>query len=92
MRRKLKIEELCQTSPRDAGAYREIRVPQVRLKGKWLQAAGFSPGTQIALTVCSPGVIELRLIESPADRAARLGTEFLDTCQRLDRAIANHPL
>ncbi len=94
MRRKIKVEELCQCSARSNGLanYRESRVPQVRLKGKWLQAAGLAPGQHIQITVCSPGVIELRLIEAPEARAARLGAEFLATAQRLDAAIAANPL
>ena len=68
--------------------YDNVPCPKVRLKGRWLQAAGFSPGTQIMVTVCSPGVLELRVIESERDRAARLGAEFLDTAQRLDVVLA----
>jgi hypothetical protein len=68
--------------------YDNIPCPKVRLKGRWLQAAGFNPGTQIQVTVCSPGVLELRVIGSERDRAARLGSEFLDTAQRLDLVLA----
>jgi cell division inhibitor SulA len=53
--RTLKIEE--------SGDYAAKKItPTVRLKGKWLQAAGFPPGKHLELTVISPGVIELRVI------------------------------
>lgn len=34
--------------------------PKVRLKGYWLQLAGFIPGQRVHVTCVSPGVIELR--------------------------------
>jgi len=60
--------------------------PVVRLKGRWLQAAGFPPGNHLTLTVLSPGVIELRLRqlhETPAAQAERLALSA-----GFDRAIA----
>lgn len=54
-KRTLKIEE--------RGDYSERKTfPAVRLKGKWLQSAGFPAGKHLELTVISPGVIELRVI------------------------------
>jgi len=55
--RTLKIEEHGQ----DGRAYRKRPCPKIRLKGHWLQAAGFSPGASVELTVISPGVIEIRV-------------------------------
>ena len=54
-KRTLKIEER-------GDFYRKRTVPTVRLKGKWLQAAGFPAGRHLELTVISTGVIELRVI------------------------------
>ena len=36
-------------------------IPTLRLKGKWLEAAGFPPGQRVTLTVITSGLIELRL-------------------------------
>jgi hypothetical protein len=59
MKRKIKIEE---EFPQTRATYRDLpAVPKVRLKGKWLQAAGFNPGAHLELTVIAPGVIELRV-------------------------------
>lgn len=81
-KRKIKIEEeirLSPTKPYKLG----VRVPKVRLCGKWLQAAGFNPGTHLELTVISQGVIELRVCGKP-----REDLEFSISAMRLDRAIA----
>jgi len=77
--RTLKIEE-------SGDFWRRKTHPIVRLKGRWLQAAGFPPGNHLTLTVLSPGVIELRLRqphETPAARAERLTLSA-----GFDRAIA----
>ena len=54
-KRTLKIEERGDYATRKT-------TPVVRLKGKWLQAAGFPAGKHLELTVIAPGVIELRVI------------------------------
>ena len=54
VQRTLKIEERGDFHARQT-------VPTVRLKGKWLQKAGFPPGQRVKLTVLGLGVIELRL-------------------------------
>ncbi len=54
MKRTLKIEER-------GDYFRKRTIPTVRLKGKWLQAAGFPPGKHLTLQVISQGVIELRV-------------------------------
>ena len=54
MSRRLKIEER-------GDYFKKQTIPTVRLKGKWLQAAGFPPGKHLTLTVIAAGVIELRV-------------------------------
>ena len=34
--------------------------PKIRLMGRWLEQAGFSPGYRVQVTCVAPGVIELR--------------------------------
>jgi len=58
-------------------------VPMVRLRGKWLQAAGFPPGQRLTVKIVSPGVIEMRVCGKPAPTEA-----FHIAAMRLDRAIA----
>ncbi len=53
-KRTLKIEER-------GDYFRKQTIPTVRLKGKWLQAAGFAPGRYLTLTIIAQGVIELRV-------------------------------
>ena len=56
-KRKLKVEEF---NPR--GNYRTVGTAStLRLKGKWLQQAGFPAGATVELTAISPGVIEIRI-------------------------------
>ena len=51
--RTLKIEE--------AGDFFRGRIkPKIRLMGRWLEQAGFKPGSRVAVTHLAPGVIELR--------------------------------
>ena len=83
MTRKLKIEEEIIEKRISTAAYTRSVVPKVRLCGKWLQAAGFAPGTHLDLTVVSPGVIELRVCGKP-----RNDQEFSIAAMRLDHAIA----
>jgi len=64
MIRKLKIEPF---DPQ--GDYGKTAHSQIRIKGQWLTAAGFPPGASVEPTVCSPGVIELRLCAPPQLRA-----------------------
>ena len=76
-RRTLKIEER-------GDYFAKKTTPVVRLKGRWLQAAGFPAGRHLQLTVISPGVIELRVM-----RMARAPSpEFQMAAMRLDHAIA----
>lgn len=73
--RKIKIEER-------GDFYRKRTVPTVRLKGKWLQAAGLAPGQYVTVTVVSPGVIELRLCGQPEPDG-----HYQIAALRLDKAI-----
>ena len=68
LRRILKIEDL-------GDAWHRKVFSVIRLKGQWLTKAGFHPGLRVAVTVVSPGVMELRLIgqsESVAQSRTRL--------------------
>jgi hypothetical protein len=49
----LKIEE-------DGDYFRGRIKPKIRLVGRWLERAGFKPGTRVCVTCMAPGVIELR--------------------------------
>ena len=51
--RTLKIEE-------DGDFFRRRTKPKIRLMGRWLEQAGFKPGTRVCVTCMAPGVIELR--------------------------------
>ena len=51
--RRLKIEE-------DGDFFRGLIKPKIRLMGRWLERAGFRPGTHVCVTCLAPGVIELR--------------------------------
>jgi hypothetical protein len=51
--RKLKIEA-------DGDPWKGLTKPKIRLMGRWLERAGFSPGSHVHVTCVAPGVIELR--------------------------------
>jgi hypothetical protein len=51
--RTLKIEA-------DGDFWKGVTMPKIRLMGRWLERAGFSPGNRVQVTCVSPGVIELR--------------------------------
>jgi len=51
--RTLKIEE-------DGDFFRRRIKPKIRLTGRWLERAGFKPGTRVSVTCLAPGIIELR--------------------------------
>lgn len=51
--RTLKIEE-------DGDVWKGLVKPKIRLKGRWLERAGFKPGAHVCVTCSAPGVIELR--------------------------------
>ncbi len=60
-RRRLKVEER-------GDFYRHQTIPSIRLKGKWLQAAGLVPGEHVEVTVINRGILELRVIELGPDQ------------------------
>ena len=51
--RTLKIEA-------DGDFWKGPRKPKIRLMGRWLERAGFTPGNRVNVTCVAPGVIELR--------------------------------
>lgn len=54
--RRLKIES-------DGDFWKGLIKPKIRLRGRWLERAGFKPGAHVHVTCVAPGVMELR---SPA--------------------------
>ena len=40
--------------------------PRIRLMGRWLERAGFTPGQHVHVTCVAPGVLELRAPTVPA--------------------------
>jgi hypothetical protein len=51
--RSLKIEA-------EGSRWKAVAKPKIRLMGRWLERAGFAPGSQVQVTCVSPGVLELR--------------------------------
>jgi hypothetical protein len=51
--RTLKIEE-------DGDFWKGPAKPKIRLMGRWLERAGFKPGSHVQVTCLGPGIIELR--------------------------------
>ena len=51
--RTLKIEA-------DGDPWKGLIKPKIRLMGRWLEQAGFSPGNRVEVTCVSPGLIQLR--------------------------------
>jgi len=51
--RSLKIEA-------DGDIWKGLIKPKIRLMGRWLERAGFTPGHRVHITCVAPGVIELR--------------------------------
>jgi hypothetical protein len=51
--RTLKIEA-------DGDSWKGFTKPKIRLMGRWLERAGFSPGSRVYVKCVAPGVIELR--------------------------------
>ena len=51
--RSLKIEA-------DGDFFKGVTMPKIRLMGRWLERAGFSPGNRVQVTCVAPGVLELR--------------------------------
>ena len=66
-KRNLKIEIL-------GDPYRGKQFSGIRLKGRWLTSAGFDPGAHVAVTVVSPGLIELKRV-AESEIAGQPGVE-----------------
>lgn len=64
--RTLKIEE-------DGDFWKGKIKPKIRLKGYWLEQAGFKPGSHVSVKSLAPGIIELRSHEATMmkDEASR---------------------
>ncbi len=54
--RNLKIEA-------EGDSWRGLFKPKIRLMGRWLERAGFKPGTHVQVTQIAPGIIELRSLD-----------------------------
>jgi len=61
--RTLKIEE-------DGDFWKRNIKPKIRLRGLWLQQAGFKPGNRVSVNCIAHGVLELRSILTLHDTAA----------------------
>lgn len=61
--RTLKIEE-------DGDFWKGDIKPKIRLRGLWLQQAGFQPGTRVSVNCIAHGVLELRSILTLDDTSA----------------------
>ena len=48
----------------DGDFWRRRIKPKIRLRGRWLELAGFSPGNRVQVICVAPGVIELRVPEA----------------------------
>ena len=44
----------------DGDTWKGLIKPKIRLMGRWLERAGFSPGSHVHVLCVAPGVIELR--------------------------------
>jgi hypothetical protein len=62
--RQLKIEAHGDT-------WKGLLKPKIRLIGRWLERAGFKPGTHVKVICVAPGVLELRSKEMAHSRDAR---------------------
>lgn len=56
--RQLKIEA-------EGDFWRGLLKPKIRLTGRWLERAGFSPGQHVYVKYISAGVLELRSSSAP---------------------------
>jgi len=72
--RTLKIEE-------DGDSWKGLIKPKIRLMGRWLERAGFKPGSLVQVTCVAPGILELRPPDALAlneTKHASLDPERLD--------------
>ncbi len=62
--RTLKIEA-------EGDPWRGLIKPKIRLIGRWLERAGFTPGHRAQVTCIAPGVIELRSADAVAVKESK---------------------
>jgi hypothetical protein len=48
----------------DGDSWKGLIKPKIRLMGRWLERAGFSPGNRVHVACLAPGVIELRSLNA----------------------------
>jgi len=60
--RRLKIEE-------HGDALNGLLKPKIRLIGRWLEKAGFKPGSHVHVVCVSPGVLQLQSADTPTQSA-----------------------
>jgi hypothetical protein len=60
--RRLKIEE-------HGDGWGGLLKPKIRLMGRWLEKAGFRPGSHVDIVCVAPGVLELRSADAASQSA-----------------------
>ena len=65
--RKLKIEA-------DGDPYKGGIKPKIRIMGRWLERAGFRPGSHVHITFVAPGIIQVRSSDSAPAREVELSS------------------
>lgn len=71
--RHLTVSHTYQRRPRRYGFDKEVRVPFLRMNGKWLEKAGFSVGSKVRVEV-EEGRLVLTSRETPPAAAAAEAT------------------
>ena len=66
--RTLKIEA-------EGDCWKGVTMPKIRLMGRWLERAGFSPGGHVQVTCVTPGVIELRAPDAGVMQEAKSSSD-----------------
>ena len=44
--------------------WKGLILPKIRLTGRWLERAGFNPGSHVHVTCLAPGVMEVRSLDA----------------------------
>ena len=44
--------------------WKGLIIPKIRLAGRWLERAGFNPGSHVHVTCLAPGVMEVRSLDA----------------------------
>ena len=82
--------ETIQRAPRSLAieargtGYREERQPGIRLKGRWLRAAGFIPGRRVTVQFLADGVIQLTATQPTGEPALSIFPTSDDETTRLE--------